>query len=400
MMALDRRIFCFRSAAAFAVASSSSFGYGEAAAAAGVSSAAVKAFDRARVVRQADGYLAAEPVTVTASHSPRSAGGTHDFYSEGDYWWPDPKNPGGPYIRRDGFTNPENFVAHRDALLRFSQIVPSLAAAWVLTKKKVYAERAAAHLRAWFITPATRMNPNLEYAQAISGVNKGRGIGIIDTIQFVEPVRAMSLLFAAGVFSPEEQATLQKWFVDYLVWLTTSKNGQEERDQKNNHGSCWVMQVAEFSRFTGDAKLMAFCSDRFRSALVPNQVAANGSLPLELVRTKPYSYSIFDLDVLTAIAQILTSKEQNLFTFETPDGRGLRKAVAFMAPFLRDKKLWPSKPDVEYFDDLPARSPSLVFAALAYDDAQYLAIWKSLNAEPKVQEIIRNYPIRQPVLWV
>src|SRR4030095_5962610 len=67
----------------------------------------VAAFDRARVLKAANQYLKEEPITITASTSPRSAGGLHDFFSEGDYWWPDPQNPDGPYIQRDGLTNPD-----------------------------------------------------------------------------------------------------------------------------------------------------------------------------------------------------------------------------------------------------------------------------------------------------
>jgi len=244
------------------------------------------------------------------------------------------------------------------------------------------------------------MNPNLEYAQAIFGVNKGRGIGIIDTIHLVEPARAAGLLAAADIFPMDEHLQLRTWFSEYLTWLTTSKNGHDERDAKNNHGSCWVMQVSAFAQFTGNYALLKYCSERFRTKLIPDQVAANGSLPLELARTKPYSYALFDMDILSTIAQILTTPDDNLFTFALPDGRGLRKVVAYMAPYIQDKKFWPYPFDVEYFDDLPVRQPSLLFAGVAYNDPAYLALWKSLNPDPKVGEIIRNYPIRQPVLWV
>ena len=104
----------------------------------------VAAVDRERILRAANSYLNEKPVTVTASHSPRSAGGLHDFYSEGDYWWPDPKNPGGPYIRRDGETNPENFTAHREAMVRLSLQVPALAAAWKITRDDAMRKKYAA----------------------------------------------------------------------------------------------------------------------------------------------------------------------------------------------------------------------------------------------------------------
>ena len=150
----------------------------------------VAAIERARVLRNAAKYLNEKPVTVTASSSPRSTGGKHDYFSEGDYWWPDPKNPDAPYIQRDGMSNPDNFNAHREALIRLSLIVPSLAAAYKLTRDHKYADHAARHLRAWFIDEATRMNPNLQYAQAIHGRFTGRGTGIIDTLHLVEVARA------------------------------------------------------------------------------------------------------------------------------------------------------------------------------------------------------------------
>src|SRR6059058_1611325 len=144
------------------------------------------ALERPRVLKAANGYLAEAPITITAAGSPRSAGGKHDFFSEGDYWWPDPQNPDGPYIQRDGMTNPDNFVEHRRAMVRLSLIVPVLAAAYKITKERKYADDAAKHLRAWFIDDGTRMNPNLQYAQAIKGRFTGRGTGIIDTLHFVE----------------------------------------------------------------------------------------------------------------------------------------------------------------------------------------------------------------------
>src|SRR2546429_1819484 len=198
--------------------------------------------DRQRILTAANRYLQQPPVTITAFSSPRSAGGPHDYYSEGDYWWPDPKNPSGPYIRRDGMSNPDNFLAHRHALIRLSIQVPALTAAWVLTHDRRYARHAVNHLRAWFLDPATLMHASLQYAQAIHGVITGRGTGIIDTIHLVEVVRSIPVLEKARALSTPEMRGLRKWFADYLDWMMTSKNGQEECDAKNNHGTCWQMQ--------------------------------------------------------------------------------------------------------------------------------------------------------------
>lgn len=360
----------------------------------------VAAIDRKRILNAADRYLKEQPITVTASPSPRSAGGKHDYFSEGDYWWPNPKDPNGPYIQRDGMSNPDNFNAHRLALIRLSVQVPALAAAWQLTKKNEYAAHAAKHLRAWFLDPATLMNPNLQYAQAIHGITTGRGTGIIDTLHLVEVARSIPFVERAQVFSPSESAGLKKWFADYLQWMTTSKNGQAERDAKNNHTTAWVAQAAEFAAYTGNADVTEFCRKRLKEVIVPDQIAADGSFPQELRRTKPYGYCIFNLDVMATVCQILSTPSDNLFAFTSPDGRSFAKAMAFMFPFIADKSKWPYKHDVEYWNDWPVRQPSLLFAGIALDRPEYFPVWRRLNPDPVVPEIIRNYPIRQPLLWV
>ncbi len=360
----------------------------------------VVAIDRARILRAADRYLRESPVTITAFAAARSAGGKHDYFSEGDYWWPDPANPGGPYIQRDGHSNPDNFNDHRLALIRLSVQMPALSAAWLLTKNQPYAALAAKHLQAWFLDESTRMNPNLEYAQAIHGRSTGRGIGIIDTLHLVEVARAATLLEGSPALTNAVRDGVKQWFSAYLRWMTTSPHGIEEREAKNNHGTCWVLQVAEFARFIGNADLTSFCRSRFKSVLVPNQVAENGSFPEELRRTKPYGYCLFNLDALAAACQVLSTPDDNLWTFELPGGRGIRKAVEYMFPFIRDKKSWPFPPDVQYFDQWPVRQPSLLFAGLAYSRPEYLDLWRKLDPDPTEKEIIRNFPIRQPVLWV
>jgi hypothetical protein len=358
----------------------------------------LQAFEKDRVVKQADRYLGEKPITITASTSPRSAGGPHDFFSEADYWWPDPKNPNGPYVQRDGMSNPNNFSEHRKAMVRLSVQVPALAAAWKLTRDRKYADHAALHLRAWFMDAKTRMNPHLKFSQAIHNMNTGRSIGVIDTLHLVEVARAASVLEPA--LAEADRKGIKGWFVHYLDWLTTHEYGTTERDAKNNHGTCWVLQAAEFARYVGSAPVTDFCRQRYRTVLLPNQLAADGSFPQELRRTKPYGYSLFQLDVIAGVCQTLSTPKDNLWTFTLPDGRNMAKALEFMFPFIADKKKWAKKPDVMYYDEWPIRHPALVFAGVALARPEYVALWKTLKAEPTVDEVIRNYPIRQPVLWL
>ena len=351
------------------------------------------------MLRAADRYLAEEPITITASSSQRSAGGPHDFFSEGDYWWPDPANPDGPYVQRDGHTNPHNFTDHRRYLVRLSVQVPALAAAWSLTGDGRYAAHAARHLRAWFVDERTRMNPHLKYAQAIHGRVTGRGIGIIDTIHLVEVARAIDALEPSGALSPRDAAGVRRWFAEYLQWLTTHPYGVAEREATNNHGTCWVMQVAAYARLTGNDDVLDYARDRFKRVLIPQQMAADGSFPREIGRTKPYAYSLFNLEALAVAAEILSTPGDSLWSFELPDGRGLRRAVAYMAPFIQDKTRWPLPADVMYPEEWPMRQNSLFFAGRAFGRPDYLDLWKRLRAESDIPETIRNYFIRQPVLW-
>lgn len=355
---------------------------------------------RADIMTEADWAMQQQPITVTAQICTRSAGGKHDFYSEGDYWWPDPKNPDGAYIQKDGLTNPNNFVAHRLAMIRFSRIIGALASAYKLTHNVKYVKQAMIHLRAWFIDPETLMNPNLQYAQALKGITTGRGIGIIDTIQLME--------VAEGLMAMENDHAIDKavikgvlnWFEQYLVWLTTSKNGLEEKAAKNNHGTCWVMQVACFARFTHNKALTDTCIYSYKNILLQRQMAANGSLPLELKRTKPFGYSLFDLDALATVCQILSTPQNNLWEYKTNDGRSIEAGIRYLYPYIKDKSKWPFAHDVVYWNDWPVAQPALVFGAIAYHNKEWLTTWKRLDHTPQTEEVVRNLPVRHPLIWI
>jgi hypothetical protein len=356
--------------------------------------------EKSRVIENADLYLNEIQETVTASFCDRSIGNPNDFYSEGDYWWPDEKNPNGPYIRKDGLTNPANFTKHREALIRFSQISGALASAYVLTNDQKYADKLALHLKAWFVNQDTKMNPNLMFAQAVKGVATGRGIGIIDTVHLVEVTKAIHAIENSSALSKGELEAIKLWFRNYLNWLTTHEYGISERDNGNNHSVCWTMQVAAFADLIQDTKTMDFCRNFYKTTLLPNQMDKDGSFPLELKRTKPYGYSLFNLDAMSSICQILSNKQDNLFAYTTEDGRNLELGLKFISPYIENKSLWPFQQDVMYWDEWPVRQSSFLFGGLAYKNKKYIELWKSLKANVTTPEIIRNMPVRYPILWV
>jgi hypothetical protein len=356
--------------------------------------------EKKRVLKIAETLENLEPVTIVDHIASRSAGGVQDFYSEGDYWWPNPNNPEGPYIRRDGLTNPENFTKHREVLIRFSQISGALGTAYLVTGDRKYAEKLAPHYRAWFINESTRMNPNLLFGQAIFGIVTGRGIGIIDTIHLIEVVKAFEAIETTEVFSPQEIKVIKKWFSDYLDWITTHPYGIEERDNGNNHSVCWAMQAAVFAQFVGNQEVKSYCTKMYKETLLPDQMAINGSFPKELERTKPYGYSLFTLDAMATICQTLSTEEDNLFSYSTHDGKNMHLGISFIYPFVKDKSTWPYAKDVMYWDEWPVRHPFLLFGGLNSNNDQYLSLWQSLNADFSNSEVIRNMPVRYPLLWI
>jgi hypothetical protein len=355
---------------------------------------------RKHIMNKVEWAMQQQPVTVTAQSSPRSAGGKHDFYSEGDYWWPNPVSADSPYIQKDGMTNPDNFVAHRHAMIRLSEVVGTLASAYKLTGKKEYVEHAVKHCKAWFSDTATMMHPHLLYAQAIKGRFTGRGIGVIDAIQLMEVVQGLTAMQQSPAMDKVVLKDVKQWFDQFLQWLTTHKYGKDEMNAANNHGTCWVMQVAAFAKFTGNDTLMRFCVDRYKNVLLPNQMAADGSFPQELRRTKPYGYSIFNLDAMTTICQLLSSEKDNLWNYESADGRSIKKGIAYLYPFIADKSKWPLKPDVMYWNEWPVAQPFLLFGANAYKQIDWFTTWKGLEHSPKVEEVIRNLPVRNPLIWI
>jgi len=200
----------------------------------------VKTLDRDRVLAAAAEYLAEKPVTLTAFPTARNPGGPHDYFSDSDYFWPDPKNPEGPYVQRDGQSNPANFTAHRHALIRMSLWVPALTSAWKLTGEEKFSAQAVAHLRAWFVDEATRMNPNLQYSQAVRNKYTGRCYGIIDTLHLVEVARSIELLREGQQLAPRDDAGLRQWFTACGKANSAKRKGPAATTTKPAIGSKWA----------------------------------------------------------------------------------------------------------------------------------------------------------------
>lgn len=297
-------------------------------------------------------------------------------------------------------TNPANFVAHRKAMIRLSKIIGALASAYKITGDDKYVKQAVRHLRAWFIDAGTMMNPNLQFAQAVKGLFTGRNYGIIDTIHLMEVAQGVIVMESSAMMDAETLGGVRNWFAAYNNWLNTSKMGLDEKHTKNNHSTCWTMQVASFAKLCNDDALIDTCIRMYKEVLLPNQMGIDGSFPLEAARTKPYGYSLFNLDALATLCQIISSVKEDLWKFSLPDGRSVRSGISYMYPFTADKSLWKLKPDVMYWDNWPVAQPFLLFGAITFNNPAWFETWKRLDHHPEVEEVIRNLPIRHPIIWL
>lgn len=360
--------------------------------------------DRARILRSADKALHLKPPAITDHVATNSAGGAHDFFSQADYAWPNPTNKNGlPYVGRDGESNPDVFSDHRLAMRDMKDAVAALAAAYVITGEEKYPRKANDFLKVFFLDPKTRMNPHLQYAQAVLGLHTGEPYGVIDTLHLTELAVAIPFLEHSPAFDRTVDSGVRQWFNDYIHWMMTSTNGIKEMNNPNNHSMTYFLQLAAFSKFTGDTNTFQFCQARFKNVLLPGQMTNNGSFPRELKRTKPYGYSIFQADNVAALCVLLSTTNEDFWKIQLPDGRTPKDAMDFIYPYLADKDKWLADgrgKDVMHWDDWPVRQPCLLFAYAEFGDEKFLDLWRKLNADPTDLEVRRNVAVTQPLLWI
>lgn len=325
----------------------------------------------ARLIAAADAAMRNHPVSVMEKRLVPPSGDRHDYMSLAPYWWPNPATPDGlPYVQRDGQTNPDaGSIPDKPHFYRVLADAHVLSLAYYLTLKPAYADHAARLLHTWFIAPDLRMNPNLTYAQIRRGHRGPNPFGIIDSRDLSLVVDAVGLLEGSPAWSAAEQEGMRQWFAEYLEWLLTSASGQGEARTTNNHRTWYDQQVAAIALFLGRTEVAVSALRDARDTIIPTQVAPDGSQPEELRRTRSWHYSLFNLEALARLAALGRHVDLDLWRYETADGRGLRKALAFLLPYGRREKAWPFQ-EIGRWETAPM-ADLLLQAAAAYKNPVY-----------------------------
>ncbi len=321
-----------------------------------------------QLITRADAALAHRPGSVMDKTTIPPSGNRHDYLSIAPYWWPDPASSKAPYVRRDGEVNParDGDGYDRTTIGRMSGDVQALGLAYYYSDDPRYAAKAAQLIRTWFLDPATAMNPNANFAQAVRGREDGRAEGVLDTNAFQPVIDTIGLIMPANVLTPTENKALEAWFGRYVDWMQTSRNGKAEQAAKNNHGIWFDAQITQYALFARRTDVARRTIDAFPTRRIAAQFEPDGRLPAELARTRSFHYSIYALTPAYDVADLAACLGKDLWNYHDTKGRGLRTATDFLARYRGQIAAWPYKeikPEPQELDQLLAR------AAWAWDGA-------------------------------
>jgi len=303
-----------------------------------------------QLLKEADKAIDFAPVSVMEKKNDPPSGDKHDYMSLAPYYWPDPtKKDGLPYIRKDGLTNPEvKDYNDKENMPRLCEIVNTLGLAYYFSGDGKYAEHAAQLIRVWFLDKATRMNPNLNYSQAMKGSNDGRGAGLIDSRHFIKVTDAIGLIQGSKYWTAKDQEGMKQWFSDFLNWMQTSKNGVAELNAKNNHGVWYDAQRLSMALFIGDnelaKKIIANTEDR-----LDKQMDDSGNFPLEMERTTSLHYTGFAIEAFFYIAQMAEHEGVDFWNYVSQSKKSLKRAFEVYYPYIAKEKVW-TGPQIKDFD--------------------------------------------------
>lgn len=343
--------------------------------------------ERPRILAEAPHALAASITPVTSTPAPHAPANTFVSEIEPERGVSDPR------------TSSKLFRAHTVALRNTSVNIACLSATYHLTHDEKYAHRAGDHLRAWFVTPATRMLPNADLAGREYGSETGTPAGMSDLAPLAELVRSTSFLVDSQALAPDEFDTLNQWFADFASWLDTGRNAGIARDAKDHRASVWLLIRSAIARSARSDSDLEACRKRFRAPTLRNQINEAGIFPQEVATPNPYRNTLFNFDLLAGACQLLNSPFDLLWDYQLIDEVGIRSVAAYLYPLILHPEKWTYVADADHFMELPGPRPALLFAGRAYERPEYVSLWRKLDALSVPADLAGSFPIRQPLLW-
>ena len=337
----------------------------------------------AKAIKDADKLVEMKPPSVMDKAFTPPSGDKHDYASLSPYWWPDASKPGGlPYIRRDGAYNPERSKYDLEPLDKMTKAVQELSLAYYLTGDERYAKKVADLVRTWFITPATRMNPNLKYAQFVPGLDIIRASGVLEGNRCRRVIDGVGLIAGSPNWTAADDAALKAWFAEMLDYLQNSPQGKDEANQPNNHGSWFFVQAATYALYTDDKPLAKQLIETSFKARIASQLNADGFQPEEGARTQSLHYHRYNLLALLDLAMLGDRVGLDLWDYKTSDGKSLRLALDFLVPYVTGDEKWPHQQINE------AKKSDMVAlfrrAANGYHDKKHEAVAQKLDEKDDV----------------
>lgn len=319
--------------------------------------------------------------TIVDKKANTPSGDKHDYISMGPYWWPNPDTANGlPYIRKDGEINPEARTDYTDQAMfqEINNAAFTLAMTYFFTKDDKYVVKASEILRTFYVDEKTRMNPNLKYAQFVPGMNEGRCYGIIESSSLLKMMEAVSLMSGSPKWSSDLHNKLVYWISSYLDWLINSKNGKEERNTKNNHGTHYDVQCVSMYLFCGRTSEALKYLKQYTLPRLSSQVYLDGSQPLELARTKSWDYATMNLNGFIDLAILSEKVGLDLWNYGKNGQIYIQSMIDWFLPYLKNEKEWQWK-QIKQTSVMRIKRP-LEYAAGVYKCPNYLELANNLNS--------------------
>lgn len=247
-------------------------------------------------IAKANQIIKSTPVSVTDKTTTRS-GNPHNYESLSIYWWPDPQNPRGPYVARDGEWNPEYKLYDFPRLQQLLDNLHNTSQAYLQTKEKKYYDYYCNQLDTWFINDDTYMLPNFDYCQFIPGKNNGKGNpqGLIDAYNFNQIIDEIEVVNSVSAIGSKRIKALKKWFYSFAQWTEKSPNGKYASKYKNNQAIAYETTLYHIYIFTSRPskarKHALLCFQHIKE-----QIDDEGRQPQELRRAKPLFYSTYNME--------------------------------------------------------------------------------------------------------